>query len=74
MTSGSENQRRAAESEYLDLLFEDSLQQFSDYYETDGQEDLDILRSSDRHDSAQAILSFKDYTKLNTDSRVINFF
>jgi hypothetical protein len=54
----------------LDLIFNDSLQQFSDYYETEGEEDARILNAAQPSEVAEVINSFKDYTKIGTDSRV----
>jgi hypothetical protein len=57
----------------LDLIFNDSLQQFSDYYETEGEDDARILKAAQPSEIAGVINSFKDYTKIGTDARVNNY-
>lgn len=53
------------------MIFNDSLQQFADYYETDGAEDVRVLKAAQPSEITAVMTSFKDYTKIGTDARVI---
>jgi len=69
IASGSTQERVGAEGEYLDLIFNDSLQQYADYFETEGEEDVKVLRAAQPSEISSVMVSFKDYTKIGTDAR-----
>lgn len=69
IANGTPEEKQIAEEDYFSLIYEDALNQYSDYFETDGAESLEILKNADLQDTSDIMQSFKDYTKINTDSR-----
>lgn len=69
IASGDVQEQRQAEAEYLDHVYDDAIQQYADYFETEGEEDLQYLREGNRTDVSTLMLGYRDYTKIGTETR-----
>ena len=61
---------KTAESEYLSMIYEDSIQQYADYFESEGEENVEYLRKGVPGIVSGLMLSYRDYSKLGQETRV----
>lgn len=67
--SGDQSQLRQVESQYLDSVVEEAIQQYADYFESEGEEAVETLRRGSIQTRVNLLEGYRDHSKNPRNSR-----
>jgi hypothetical protein len=68
-SSGNAEQVKQVESQYFENIIQESINQYADYFESEGEEAPGLLKSGSIHTKSSLLEGFRDYTKIGVNHR-----
>lgn len=62
--------KKSAETDYLKSVLNDALEQYSDYFESEGAEGLETLKKAQPAQLSELVASYTDYSRINSERDV----